>query len=60
MTKVTLVIAIPDELVEQVKSVARTEALEKFFINKETFRVYFSADKRGANGSPEGGYHNWR
>ncbi|MBA4379441.1 MAG: hypothetical protein C0393_01920 [Anaerolinea sp.] len=26
-------IAIPDELVEQVKSVARTEALEKFFIN---------------------------
>jgi len=31
-------IAIPDELVEQVKSVARTEALEKFFINKETFR----------------------
>jgi len=53
-------IAIPDELVEQVKSVARTEALEKFFINKETFRVYFSADKRCANGSLEGGYHNWR
>lgn len=26
-------IAIPDELVEQVKSVAHTEALEKFFIN---------------------------
>ncbi len=53
-------IAIPDELVEQVKSVARTEALEKFFINKETFRVYFSADKRCTNGSREGGYHNWR
>jgi len=26
-------IAIPDELVEQVKSVARTEVLEKFFID---------------------------
>jgi len=35
-------IAIPDELVEQVKSVARTEALEKFFINaaRKQVRVY--------------------